>query len=429
MRNFPFIFVAFATLSCVTNDKAAQDSDLPSGEKKTSEPILNDAALPVKDVLEEGFCYDDIYASYLRKEFLAQEKPKTKKSKSRETESLFYARRSMLGPMPPYFGALPVIANHEVEFWMSYFKTRGRNTFMKWLVRAEAHREIVDPILKAEGMPPELVYLAMVESGFSNTAASNKRATGTWQFMSGTARLYDLKINHWVDERRDPVKSTLAAARYLRDLYTQFGDWYLAMAAYNAGPGKVKGAIRKAKSRDFWDLIRTPYLRLETKHYVPKVLAALNLATHPKQHGFDYVPDPNDITPKTSVAIDNPVAIPELARHLEIPVKLVKKWNPELNQEITPPTRTNPYSLRLPQSFIERFNEIKAKLSIIEVTDVLMHKIRAGETLAQIARRYKVRIQEIQKMNPRLHAKALRIGKEIAIPVPGVITRREKESA
>ena len=415
-------------------------SDPVEDDTAATDPILDDTSLPVQDVLEEGFCYDDIYATYLRESYIKEKSPVLRKYKSRRSrnarrktinnESLFFARSELRGPMSPYFGSIPVVANHKVEFWMRYFKTMGRRTFMKWLVRAESFKKVVTPVLVKEGMPPEFVYLAMVESGFNNRAYSHKSATGAWQFMGPTARSYKLKIDHWVDERRDPIKSTVAAANYLRDLYGRFGDWYLAMAAYNAGPGKVRSAIRRSKSRDFWKISQTRYLRNETKHYVPKVLAALNLASNLKEHGFNVKPNPADITPESSVTLVRPLRINEIARKMNIPSKAIKRWNPEIIRGVTPPIsrRRKSYALRMPSELIARFNAVESSLSKIAITDVLMYKVRSGDTLSQIARRHKVRISQIKAINPKLRPRTLRIGKKIAIPIPGIVVEKSTTS-
>lgn len=385
------------------------------------------------DSMGDGFCYDDIYATYLRKDFQSKlAAPKKSKAIQRrrhsanraEAEASYYARKTLTGPTDPYFGGIPVVANERVEQWISYFKDQGRPTFIKWLVRAESFREVVAPVLAQEGLPSELFYLAMIESGFSNTAASTASATGTWQFMKGTAQLYKLKIDHWVDERRDPVKSTVAAARYLRDLYAQFGDWYLAMAAYNAGPGKVRRAIKEAGTRDFWTLAHTPYLKAETKNYVPKVLAALNLSFNAREQGFDVTQDEKHLLPGSSVELSQPISLEELSRLLDVPVAKLKYWNPEIVRDITPPRRGTSYALRLAEDLVAKFSFIKDKLSMIEVTDILMHKIRSGESLSTIARRYKISINKIKELNPHLNPKTLKIGNQLAIPIPGIVTKQ-----
>jgi membrane-bound lytic murein transglycosylase D len=332
---------------------------------------------------------------------------------------MHFARNRINGKTLSYFGAIPLVVNEKVDFWVQYFKSRGRREFMTWLVRAESAQNVVNPVLKEHGIPMELFYLAMVESGFNNRARSSARATGTWQFMKGTAKIYGLSMDHWTDERRDPVKSTVAAASYLRDLYQQLGDWYLAMAAYNAGPGKVRKAIRRAKTRDFWKIIETRHLPRETKQYVPKVLAAILLAAERKAHGFEVSANPSDIIPSTTVAIEKPVLLSEVAEKLGIKGQVLRTWNPELIAGITPPGKES-YQLRIASSYVEEMQALKETLTPLEVKSVHMHKIRKGDTLSQIAHRYNVKTRQILSINPKINPKRLRIGKSVAIPVPSV---------
>lgn len=381
------------------------------------------------------FCRDDIYASYLRDthyNFLKEdggEKGKSRKKrltlqKQNRLKASFYAGRMLDGSSIHYAGGLPVAITPKVEEWLKHFKTDGREQFLKWLIRSQSHRGLVIPLLQKEGLPKELFFLAMIESGFNNSAYSRAKATGTWQFMKATARSYGLTINHWVDERRDPVKSTIAAARYIRDLYSQFNDWYLAIAAYNAGPGKIRSAIRRSKSRDYWVLAQSAYISRETKEYVPKMLAALLIASNPRAHGFSVVGSSEDFTPNTSVAVQHPARIDEVAERLNVSEQQLKRWNPELIRNIIPPpsrVRNNaPYALRLPEKLVEKFEDIKESLTRLEVKDVLMHKISQGETLSRIAKKYKVEIRQILSVNPDLKPSRLKIGREIAIPVPAV---------
>lgn len=389
---------------------------------------------------EEGFCLDDIYSTYLTQQYAkthktpkAVAKPSKRRRRSGEVSeaqrqrflALSHAREVMNGKTAPYFGAIPIVVNDKVDFWVRYYKTAGRRQFMSWLVRGEATKKMVQPVLKEAGVPIEFFYLAMIESGFSNSAYSRARATGTWQFMKGTAQLYGLKINHWVDERRDPVKSTIAAATYLKDLYADLGDWYLAMAAYNAGPGKLRKATRQGKSRDFWSLVETRYLAKETKQYVPKVLAAILLAADAKSHGFEFTGTDNEaeILPETEVIVKRPVQLDELARKLNLPLKTLMHWNPELIRNITPPGKTG-YSLRLASAYANVFPQIEQQLSFIEVTDIQMHTVRKGDTLSRIAKYYKVPVKQIMSVNPDLKASRLKPGHQVAIPIPGVVTKK-----
>ena len=415
-----------------------------------------------EEILEEGLCKDDIYATWLKNQYYASHaapqgqsgiefdrntNPGGKRNRhlysrgsrssrsrrgaaeSREMAALHYAAIRFVGEITDYYGGIPLVAHPRVEFWIRYFKTQGRASFLKWLVRGESVHQVVAPLLREQGLPEELYFLAMVESGFSNAAYSRAKATGTWQFMSGTAKLYGLRIDYWVDERRDPVKSTIAAAQFLRDLYEDFGDWHLAMAAYNAGPGKIRKAMRQTGRKSFWDIADSNAIRPETKHYVPKVLAALALASNPKLHGFEVKLDPANDLPVTSALAKEPVRLSEVAAKLNIPIRSLRSWNPELIHEITPPRRprSNPegYRLRMPEPLAAKFGLIEGTLAAVEVKDIHMHKIKPGETLARIASIYKVRVNQILSLNPALRPTRLRTGVEIAVPVPSVVARAQ----
>lgn len=180
----------------------------------------------------------------------------------------------------------PITINSRVEFWVDYFTNRGRKHFVKYLERSELFVPYIHPILKQNGMPEDLVYLAMIESGFNNHARSTAKAVGPWQFISATGKRYGLMVNWWVDERRDTRKATLAAVEYLRDLYTMFQSWELAAASYNAGEAKIARAIRRYGTKDFWAISRQKFLRQETRDYVPKIIAAALVAKNRTQFGF-----------------------------------------------------------------------------------------------------------------------------------------------
>jgi membrane-bound lytic murein transglycosylase D len=431
------IFILGLVASCTNTDSLDQSSigisDVDSLGLADHNALSNDDVDEVS--YENGFCRDDVYAKYWSKEYsnvktmkqklrgLRSRRSRNRARKQYKYDALHYASNQMNGKKSPYFGGIPVVVNERVEFWINYYKNRGRRTFLRWLVRGESMKPIVLPILEREGIPKEFFYLAMVESGFNHGAYSSASATGTWQFMYGTAKLFDLKINHWVDERRDPMRSTVAAATFLKELYAKSGDWYLSMAGYNAGPGRIRRAIRRTKTRDFWKIAQTLHLNRETSNYVPKVLAAILLAADPVKHGFNLTPDPNNLIPETSVHISRPVRLAEVAKELGLPLKVIKKWNPELIRGITPPSKGG-YQLRLTTDYAEKFASIEPNLTELDVTDVHMYKIRSGDTLSTIARRYKVRIRQILSINPKLRARTLRIGRRIAIPVPGVVTKR-----
>jgi hypothetical protein len=193
----------------------------------------------------------------------------------------------------------PVVANSRVEFWIDYFTGRGRPHFEKYLERSEFFIPYIAPLLKSNRMPEDLVYLAMIESGFNNWAKSSAKAVGPWQFMSATGKRYGLSVNWWVDERKDIKKSTLAAVDYLKDLYGIFGSWELAAAAYNAGEAKIARAVQRYGTKDFWTLARGRFLRPETRDYVPKIMAAAIIGKNRELFGFQK----SSIHPKKDEAI------------------------------------------------------------------------------------------------------------------------------
>src|SRR5581483_803550 len=187
---------------------------------------------------------------------------------------------------------LPLMLNDTVASYINYYSTRGRDVLERALTRAGLYQDMISRVLKEEGVPQDLIYLAEAESGFRPLALSRAGARGMWQFISARARGYGLRRDAWVDERQDPEKSTRAAARHLKDLYNQFGDWYLAMAAYNSGPLTVQHAVRRTGYADFWQLYRRGVLPKETRNYVPIILAVTIMAKNPAQYGLDeIIPD------------------------------------------------------------------------------------------------------------------------------------------
>ena len=230
---------------------------------------------------------------------------------------------------------MPVDANAKVAASIRFFQTRGRATLNTWMRRSGRFRTMILQILRQEKVPEDLFYVAMIESGFNPNAYSRARAVGLWQFMDHTGRLQGLHHTHWVDERRDPVKSTHAAARHLRDLHNQLHDWRLAIAAYNSGRGRVERAIRRAGTRDFWKLVLPP----ETQSYVPLFMAATAIGHNPKLFGFD--PPPRD-PPLAYEEVQLPREVPYVdlrvaARLLKVSYSRLRRLNPELRQRITPP--------------------------------------------------------------------------------------------
>lgn len=325
------------------------------------------------------------------------------------------------GELPKF--DIPVVQNSQVETWLNYFQGRGRKWFSIWMERSGRYIPFMRKILREQNLPEDLVYLAMIESGFSSKAYSRARAVGHWQFMRSTGRLYGLKVNFWVDERRDPEKATIAAARHLKDLYDQFQDWKLAAAAYNAGAGKISRAIRRYRTEDFWELTKGRYLARETKNYVPKLIAAAMIAKNPEKFGFTEVEYQAPLA-YDKIIIRKPVNLEKLAKKAEFDYERLRYLNPELNQPVTPPD-VDVYELRVPQGKSDQFMASYNELGPEEFFKYAQYKIQRGDTISQIARRYGIPQNEILRLNKIRSARSLRPGQELLLPVPaGVKVQR-----
>jgi membrane-bound lytic murein transglycosylase D len=306
---------------------------------------------------------------------------------------------------------LPIDANEQVASSIAFFQTRGRQTWTAWMQRSGHYRDIILPILREEKLPEDLLYLAMIESGFKPRAYSRAHAVGLWQFMKYTGKLEGLTIDHWVDERRDPVKSTRAAARHLRRLHKRFGDWRLAFAAYNAGPGRVQRAIDKAGTRDYWSL----ELPRETRNYVPLLMAAALIARSPETFGF------------TLPELEDPIRWEEvhLKRfvHLETATRMLGKGadlralNPELRRPITPPMVKN-YRLKVPPGTGGELISRLAKLPASDLPGVYEYAVQRGDNLWTIARAFGVSSTDIAEANG-VQRGLIRPGQTLFIPVEG----------
>jgi membrane-bound lytic murein transglycosylase D len=311
---------------------------------------------------------------------------------------------------------LPLMLTDPVAGYINYFETtRGHETLQHALERGGRYREMIESTLRQEGVPQELIYLAQAESGFHPLALSRVGARGMWQFMSSRARGYGLQHNLWVDERQDPEKSTRAAAHHLKDLYNQFGDWYLAMAAYNSGPGTVQSAVKRTGYADFWELYKRNVLPKETRNYVPIILAVTIMAKNPSQYGLDDVV-PEQPVPYDAVKIDYSVDLRLVAQCIEVSPATLQDLNPSLLRLTTPKDQS--FELRLPAGARERY------LAAIEPIPPQMrvwwryHEVAEGDTLASVARTYRTSAQTIQKENHLLADDELKPDSKLIIPIP-----------
>lgn len=314
---------------------------------------------------------------------------------------------------------IPLTLNSKVEYFLYYFQTSGKPSFSRWLSHSSRYIPMMKEILKREGMPEDLVYVAMIESGFQMHARSWASAVGPWQFMSGTGRRYSLRIDQWIDERKDPVKATTAAALYLKELYGLFkGDWYLAAAGYNAGENKILRAISMYNTSDFWEISRGSYLKRETKEYVPKLLAAAIIAKDPGRYGF------TDIAYLTPIEYDT-VTIP-LRTNLDLAAKLsgttyesIKELNPDLRHWCTPPNYPD-YQLKIPKGSKQQFETEYAKIPADQLfTERVLYsryKVRKKDSLKSVARRFGITPAALAELNG-LSTKSRVAGLSLLVPV------------
>ena len=313
---------------------------------------------------------------------------------------------------------LPITHNDHVERIIQFFNTQGRRNMQAWLNRLPKNAKFIGPILEEEGVPRDLIFLALIESGLNPRAYSWKHASGPWQFITSTGKRYGLKRDWWVDERRHVEKSTRAAARYLSDLYEEFGDWYLAMAAYNTGETRVRRAIRIHGTRDFWKLHVLPR---QTRNYVPNVMAAFLIAQDPEKYGFTITPDAE--VPWDEVPVDRSLTFDILAQIGGFPADSLRLYNPELRQKATPPVaKDQPYTLMIPlgykQQFLANYDSIASQVGPnLAAVQPLRHRVRRGESLYSISKRYGVPIRRIQQANEIRNRDRLRIGQVLSVPL------------
>jgi membrane-bound lytic murein transglycosylase D len=333
-------------------------------------------------------------------------------------------------PATPVTWDIDVDTYHEhdrVQYYLDFFQGKGRERMGIWLARMPRYEGMIRTRLQEQGLPGDLVYLALIESGFSNSATSRSKAVGMWQFMKGTAKGYGLRVDSWVDERRDPYRATAAAARFLRQLNDRFGSLYLAAAAYNAGAGKVSRGVRRLPDDDadslnsdatFFRLYDTKLLRRETKDYVPKLIAAARIAKEPARYGFSV--EAVDPTTYDSIMVPTMTGLDVIARLADTTVAAVRELNPQYLRLATPPGVRS--VVRIPSgrgpTTLAAYEQLPPERRIT----FLEHTVSRGQTLSGIASRYGVSTRLVVEANPRVRGRKLRPGQRIIVPTGGAIS-------
>lgn len=327
---------------------------------------------------------------------------------------------------------LPADMNQSVNKWIDYFQGKGRKHMVRYLSRSTRYVPKMKEIFHKHGLPEDLVYVALIESGFNGDALSRARASGYWQFIRGTARRYDLRIDYYVDERSDFIQSTEAAAQYLKALYNLFGSWYLAIASYNVGENRVKNMIMKYYTRDFWEMARMKKLPRETIDYVPKFLAARLIAKHPVKYGFTDVEYMKPLDYQ-EIYTDKAISLTTLSQQLGLDYDELRALNNGYKRGVIP-KYGDKVMVRVPAQLdksqvtaaLERSTTEVAISQAIAMDDsnYVRYRVRGGDTLSTISRKFKVSMGSLIEMNELTKRTVLRAGKTLRIPVKGSTSKR-----
>jgi len=373
-----------------------------SGEqRKLAKTIFSEIKSDYKQTLRAlGFFSEEGFAQVFEQTF--------KDLETYQASQEFFAQRLKPEEEQPLYD-IPIEFNRRVEEQIRYFQTSGRKHFEIYLARSGKYKELMQEIIAEKGLPKDLFYLALIESGYNPHAYSYARAVGPWQFIASTAKRYGLKRNWWYDQRRDFEKSTRAACDYLQRAYQEFGTWPLALAAYNGGDGRVRRQIQLQKTKDFWEL----HLRRQTQNYVPKFMAATIIAKSPEEYGFHIqYEDPIDFE---VVEVHKCIHLKNIAKAIGCETQELKALNPELLRDVTPPNYPD-YQLRVPVGKSKIFAAKYDKIPEEEKASWVRHKVRWGETVSSIARDYGVSMYSIMAANNLSRKARIYAGNYLLVP-------------
>jgi membrane-bound lytic murein transglycosylase D len=325
---------------------------------------------------------------------------------------------------------IPIELNDKVEKWIDFFVNKNPEMFQRFLDRGHPYKKMIVSMLRDRGIPTELYYLAMIESGFVLHARSPMAAVGFWQFIPATGRRYGLRVDNYVDERRDPRRATIAAAMYLSDLNNVFDSWYLALSAYNAGEMRIMNAIMRGKSRDFWQLVKDKQLPSETMDYIPKFMAAFLIGTNPEKYGFRHpTAEPNEEL--VAVNVPSPLSLHTLSEYASVPLVTLQVANPHLVKGMTPPGPEE-YKIWVPKVFVSSINDNQERLASARLnisasriakvdraprstnSNRKFHRVKRGEHLTMIAEKYGMTVGQLKVFN-RLKSNVIRPGMRLKI--------------
>lgn len=421
----PAPVVAAADTASSPAPRPGRTDPSPAAERPPAAAVASDAVRPADpDSAADAAILEQLAA--------AHPEPQDSGNEGGATDAVPGGANGVAAPEVTYDIDVSTYGSHaRVQYYLDFFQGPARERFAIWLQRMPRFEPMIRAKLRENGVPEDMVYLALIESGYSNSAVSRARATGMWQFMKGTGKLYGLRIDSWVDERRDPIRATDAAARHLADLRDRFGSMYLAAAAYNAGAGKVGRSLRRIGDEDeeednpdaaFFRLYDTRFLRRETKDYVPKLIAAALIAKQPEKYGFERTVGVDPMSYDSMIVADA-TGLDVVARLADTSVSAMRELNPQFIRLVTPPRQSA--VVRLPAGSGELVTARYAALEPKERVSFVDHTVSRGQSLASISRLYRVSTRLITDANPGLRMTRLRPGTHLMVPTSFVPTVAE----
>ena len=328
------------------------------------------------------------------------------------------------------YDEIPLASNPQVDMWVNYFTGRGHGYMTAYLERSSRYLPLMKAVFKEHNMPLDLVYVALIESGFSPKALSRANAVGYWQFIHGTGKRYGLRIDGYVDERRDPILSTRAAVNYFKDLYSLFGSWPLALAAYNSGEYRVNRAVLRHYNRDFWYLSSKKALPKETRNYIPKFIAAIRIAKNPDKYGFHNLNYQDPIN-YDLLKIKKSISLAKLAKQMGVPDKEIKRLNPIYKGEYVP-IYGGETVLRVPVGLLSTaqasLEKSRMKQPQYGYHYHYWYKVRRGDSLSRIAKKHRSSVRKIKRANNLRNSSFIRVGQKLKIPTSKMVVSKQASS-